>query len=327
MSEGKAVAKIETSLTKLSEKSQVEMAQAQRFLEVVMDATKFEVVMRLAEMYASSQFGPLAYRDKIANCIVAIEMSWHLRVATPVFMSNTYEVHNKIGMEAKLAIALANERGPFDDAIRFRYEGEGDSRSCTAWARLAKSGDLCEAKVDWAMVVAEGWNKPKKGTPSKWMTIPEQMFAYRSSTFLIRRYCPGVLMGMHTTDELEDIGPKVIDITDPSPTIDDSFNPDPPAEKPCPVAQEPETTPETTKEPTEVAEPVVEPGEEPLVVGPEQGEQPEKKLTWSGLNPAEQSRMEDAAKDMMDWSKAKLQEIIRSRGAEAVAKDLKVELD
>jgi uncharacterized protein YbbK (DUF523 family) len=35
--------------------------------------------------------------------------------------------------------------------------------------------------------------------------MPEQMLCYRAALFLIRRYCPEVLVGMPTDDEVSDI--------------------------------------------------------------------------------------------------------------------------
>ena len=52
------------------------------------------------------------------------------------------------------------------------------------------------------MADAEGWTK-KNG--SKWKTMPELMLSYRAATFFGRMYCPDLLMGMQTADEVEDI--------------------------------------------------------------------------------------------------------------------------
>jgi hypothetical protein len=54
------------------------------------------------------------------------------------------------------------------------------------------------------MAEAEGWTK-KAG--SKWLTMPDQMFAYRSAAWLIRRVCPEVVMGMMTAEECAELSP------------------------------------------------------------------------------------------------------------------------
>jgi hypothetical protein len=56
--------------------------------------------------------------------------------------------------------------------------------------------------VSMEMANAEGWLS-KNG--SKWKTMPEQMLMYRAATFFCRTYCPEVLAGVKTQDELMDI--------------------------------------------------------------------------------------------------------------------------
>ena len=52
------------------------------------------------------------------------------------------------------------------------------------------------------MAKDEGWST-KSG--SKWRTMPEQMMKYRAAAFFARVYCPNVLMGFQTTDEINDV--------------------------------------------------------------------------------------------------------------------------
>ena len=46
----------------------------------------------------------------------------------------------------------------------------------------------------------EGWIKN-----SKYKTMPEQMLRYRSATWLIRTHCPEVLLGMQSSEEIQDV--------------------------------------------------------------------------------------------------------------------------
>jgi len=52
------------------------------------------------------------------------------------------------------------------------------------------------------MAEAEGW-LGKAG--SKWKTMPELMLAYRAAAFWTRLNCPEVSMGLHTSEEREDM--------------------------------------------------------------------------------------------------------------------------
>jgi len=120
-----------------------------------------------------------------------------------------YVVHGKPGLEAQLLIAMANKSGVFADRITWSFSGTKgkDDWTCTAHATDAKTGEHYEMSIDWTTVKKEGWLE-KKG--SKWKTIPEMMFRYRTASWLIKSYAPEVAMGFQTADELDDM---TIDIT------------------------------------------------------------------------------------------------------------------
>jgi len=170
-----------------------------------LDSAKFSHGQRVANMLASATRVPDCYRSKPADCFLAFQMATRLNMDPVVFMQQSYVVHGKAGMEAKLIIALVNTRGPFKGPIRWKTSGEGESFSCTAFATHEEDGELCEATVTYKMAKAEGWlDKPG----SKWKTLPDLMYRYRSAVFLSRLFCPEVIMGFKSIEELHDIGPQ-----------------------------------------------------------------------------------------------------------------------
>lgn len=160
---------------------------------------------RLAQMYAGSAMVPKHYQQRPNDCFIACQMAFRLRVDPFAYMQASYVVHGKPGIEAKLSIAMLNTSGKIVGRVRYREERDqaGKMIACTAYAFDQETGEEVAARIPWDMVVAEGW-LGKEG--SKWKSMPEIMFHYRSATFLIRQYYPEVLMGMRTVDELEDIG-------------------------------------------------------------------------------------------------------------------------
>lgn len=159
-------------------------------------------IYRLGKMFSMSQLVPEHFQNRPEDCTIAIQMALRCGVDILTFLQSCYIVYGRPGIEAKLAIAMINSSGKIKGRIRWKMEGEGTSRKCTAIATDADTGEEITESVDWQMVKAEGWDS-KKG--SKWMTIPELMFKYRSAMWLIRLNYPDVLMGMKTVDELEDI--------------------------------------------------------------------------------------------------------------------------
>lgn len=168
----------------------------------LLDTTKFEHLWRVSQMFAKSKLIPQHFQNAPHDCFVAIQMAMRLSVEPMMFMQNTFVVHGKPGMEAKLAIALVNRRGPFKDPIDYEYSGQGDTRSCTAYGHLKTSGARREHTISIEMAKKEGWYAQNP----KWKNLTDLMLAYRSAMFLCRLYAPECLLGMQTVDELEDIG-------------------------------------------------------------------------------------------------------------------------
>jgi hypothetical protein len=176
---------------------------------MLMDTSKFAQLQRIGTMYARSKMVPSHFQGDEPSCMVAVQMAMRLNIDPFMFLQKTYVVSGKPGMEAPLVIALINTRGPFAGPIDWdlKKDDKGDVVECTAFATHKATGRVCSSTVTWKMVEAEGWSK-KSG--SKWLTLREQMFKYRSAAFLGRLYCPEVLMGMATADELHD---QEIDVT------------------------------------------------------------------------------------------------------------------
>ena len=167
------------------------------------DSARFEQLQRIAKVFAASKMVPEHFRGKDADCIIAVEMASRLNADPFALMQALYVVHGKPGFEAKFVIGLMNTRGPFEGPIQWTTTGEGKNRAWTAYAKHRQTGERCDATVTWAMAEAEGW-VGKAG--SKWKTMPDIMGRYRSAMFLARLFCPEVLMGMQSIDELHDIG-------------------------------------------------------------------------------------------------------------------------
>lgn len=159
---------------------------------------------RLAQMYSSSDCVPATFKGKPSDCFIACQLAFRMKIDPFALMQRMYVVGGRPGLEAQLAIAMLNSSGQIKGRIRWRWEGEGKTRVCTAVAIDAETGEEVTLSLDWKTVEAEKWHT-KHG--SKWLTMPDQMFRYRTATWLIRSYYPEVLMGLNTADELADMDP------------------------------------------------------------------------------------------------------------------------
>lgn len=171
----------------------------------LLDSNKFGQLWRVATLFADSQMVPAHFQKKPADCFIAAQMAMRMGVDPFMFMQNTYIVHGRPGLEAKLAIALINSSGLFTDSLDYEIEGtnpkDAKYRVRAFATRKSTNRVVYGTWVDWDTVRAEQWDS-KPG--SKWKTIPGLMFQYRAATFFGRLHCPERLMGMRTADELFD---------------------------------------------------------------------------------------------------------------------------
>lgn len=220
-----------------------ELGIVQTGLSLFFDIARFEHAQRIAKLLSFSTMVPEQFQGGekgIANCLIALNLAERMRVDPFMLMQTMYIVHGRPGIEAKLAIALFNDGTKrFDPPLQYEKEGDypkGKDARCRAYATDVKSGKpLYGEWIDWDMIKGEGWDS-KNG--SKWKTMPGQMFIYRAAMFFIREYEPGVLLGLRTKDELEDM---VIDVT-PRPALTLKPEGEP--------AGDPYEVKDTTKEPT-----------------------------------------------------------------------------
>lgn len=168
---------------------------------LLLDVARFEHAQRVGKMLASSTMIPDHFKNNIGNCVIALNFAERVGIDPFMAMQKMYVIHGKPGIEAQLAIALINRSGIFGP-LQYDAKGEGMKKECTAYAmHLETKKELRGQTVSMEMVKAEGWYD-KKG--SKWKTMPDLMFKYRSAMFFARLYCPEALLGMYSKEELQD---------------------------------------------------------------------------------------------------------------------------
>lgn len=153
-----------------------------------------------SDICKSVRFLPKAYQNSPSDCLIAIHTAHQIGIDPMLFMQNTAFINSKPCMSTSLMISLAKRAKVFKGSIKYKVIGEGESLVVEARATLADEDEEVMEKVSFEMAKAEGWTRN-----DKYRTMPEHMLKYRAATWLIRRYCPEVLVGMHTTDEMVDV--------------------------------------------------------------------------------------------------------------------------
>lgn len=179
------------------------------------NVSDFETGQRLAKALAESELVPNQYRGKVANCLVALEIAHRTGSSVLAVMQNLNIIHGKTSWSAQYIIGSINSSGRYDSPLRFCDAVDGEvtvgsnkvkNLTCYAEAKCKKTGEVLRGPlVSIKTAVAEGWYQ-KSG--SKWPSMPELMLKYRAATFFGRLYCPEILLGMKSEDELRDVGPE-----------------------------------------------------------------------------------------------------------------------
>lgn len=165
----------------------------------------FEQAQRMAMALSKSNIIPSAYQNNVPNTLVALEMAGRIGISPLMVMQNLDVIKGKPSWSSSFIISALNSCGRFKP-IRWEVIGDNpksDNYSVRAITKSLEDGeDLKGPWITWEMVKAEGWlNK----TGSKWKTMPELMFQYRSAAFFGRLYAPDILKGMHSVEEMVDI--------------------------------------------------------------------------------------------------------------------------
>jgi hypothetical protein len=169
----------------------------------------YETARRMAIALSNSTIVPEPYRGErgIANCLIALELAGRTGASVMMVMQNLHVIQGKPSWSAAFLIASVNSCGRFTP-IRYEIEGEPSAKGwrCRAYATDKATGDRLDGEwITWEMVTAEGWLGK---TGSKWKTMPGQMIRYRAASFWTRTYAPEISLGMHTSDEMDDITPR-----------------------------------------------------------------------------------------------------------------------
>lgn len=180
-------------------------------LSVFSGEENFKNAMAMATQLSKSDMIPATYKNKPENCIIALELSNRLKLSPFLVMQNMYIVQGKPAWSSSFIISCINGSGRFTGPLKF--EMDAGKTKCRAWAVEKATGEkLVGPLITMEMAQAEGW-LGKNG--SKWKTMPELMLRYRAAAFFGRLYCPEIINGMLTDDEVQDIRPlDNSDVTD-----------------------------------------------------------------------------------------------------------------
>ena len=181
----------------------VQLKSEEKTLSMWNDVQTFEATQRMAVLLAKSEIVPQAYRGKVADCVIAIDIGNRMGISPIAVMQGSQIVQGNFSWKGVSCKAMIDSCGKYKNT-RYVEVGEKGKDSWGFYLEgITKNGEVVKGvAVTIEMAKKEGWyDKPK----SKWQTMPELMLKYRCAAFFMRTECSGLSMGFLTAEENEDI--------------------------------------------------------------------------------------------------------------------------
>ena len=172
----------------------------------------FEFAQRQAKSLCQSQLVPTQYQGQngLSNCLVALEMSKRMNLSPLTVMQNLNVIHGKPTWSAQFISSQIMGCGRFKN-FDYIVTGKDDSLSVQCQAIRLEDNKLVKGTaVSMKMAQQEGWTAKNK----KYQSMPEIMLKARAVTFFGRQYIPDLLLGVQTNEEVIDIEPEPINVSE-----------------------------------------------------------------------------------------------------------------
>lgn len=200
---------------------------------LVLDGDSLDKMMRLAEVMATGRATlPKHFNGNPADCLAVVMQSMQWKMNPFAVAQKTHLVNGVLGYEAQLVNAVITTCAPVMDRLHYEWFG--------AWEKVIgqftiKNGDKGEYRVPgWKLEDEQGlgvkvWatfrgeDEPRvlelllaqarTRNSTLWADDPRQQLAYLATKRWSRLYCPDVILGVYSPDELEETAPVVRDVS------------------------------------------------------------------------------------------------------------------
>lgn len=192
---------------------------------MVFDFTMIERMNELAKLMSISKVAvPAHFRGSVGDCLAVVMQSVQWGMNPFAVAQKTHLINGVLGYEAQLINAVISARAPVTGRIEYEWFGpwervlgkfavkknaDGKEYRTPNWSATDEEG--CGVTV-WATF--KGESQPRKldllltqarvRNSTLWADDPRQQLAYLAVKRWSRLYCPDVILGVYTPDELEE---------------------------------------------------------------------------------------------------------------------------
>lgn len=227
-------------MNQLVESNKDELVSISEPNNLVLDEKAMAHMMNVATFMAGGTLTlPEPYRKNPANCLAVVMQAAQWKMNPFAVAQKTHFVNGNIGYEAQLVSAVINQSGATKDNFHFDWYGDwskilGKFKEVESKTKTDDKGFAKKYKFpDWNSKDEEGlgvkvWatlkgeDEPRvldllltqanTRNSTLWADDPRQQLAYLAQKRWARLYAPGVILGVYSPDEAEQMEPREVEI-------------------------------------------------------------------------------------------------------------------
>lgn len=205
----------------------------------IMDTARFEHTQRISQLMAACAFMPdHLVKDKssaVANCTLVLSQALRWQMDPFAIAPETYVVGGKLSYQGKLIAAVVNARAKLSRSLDAVYSnGKGDALAAVVYGsrepipkeakehlvKYANEDDMnavTELKFMGVMAIRVSVGQCKTAN-KMWTADPQQKLFYTGATKWARRFCPELMLGVITDEDIERMSHQGATVSAPAET-------------------------------------------------------------------------------------------------------------
>lgn len=169
--------------------------------------TDFDAAWRMASALAKSDLVPKDFKDKPANCLIAMQFGAEIGLSPMASLRGIAVIGGRPGLWGDALLGVIMKHPDYEDH-KEEVTGQGDDRKGVfSIKRRGKDWYTVEFSVKDAKVAKLWQKKGREGQDTPWVTYPDRMLKLRARGFAIRDKFADALCGLGMAEELQDYPP------------------------------------------------------------------------------------------------------------------------
>jgi hypothetical protein len=179
-------------------------------VSMMFSADGMDRIMKFAELMSAGRVSvPVHFQNKPSDCMAIVMQSMRWGMDPFVVAQKTHVINGTLGYEAQLVNAVVTSSTAVQGRFHFEYGGDWERIGGVAPDKRDESGLFIKVGAILRSETEITWGEPvyladvKTRNSPLWKTQPKQQIAYLGIKYWARLYCPEVILGVYTPDEVE----------------------------------------------------------------------------------------------------------------------------